>query len=344
MRQHWRAILSDLVRFHPAQGTRRVAVRAALTMGLALTLLTSVGRVDWAIYATFGAFASIYGGGRPRPQRWLLQAGLGALLTAAVGCGALVGTSELRSWLVIPVAAAWATAGAVLSDRYSWRPPGPLFVVFAVATCAAIPTDPRDVPAAIAVTAATACFAVLLGAIEARWLPGMSWGLPPPVLPPAPLHRQRIHAVRCAVAVAVAGLIATTAGISHPYWAMIAAVVPLVARTLRSQLVRGAQRTLGTALGLITAGILLLIPMPPLLTIAVIAALQACAELLVVRNYGLALVAITPLALLSMQLANPEPVGLLLVDRLIETLIGVSVGIVVAVVTRDRTVPLTRRG
>lgn len=167
----------------------------------------------------------------------------GALLTAAVGCGALAGTSDLRSWIAIPLAAAWATAGAVLSDRYSWRPPGPLFVVFAVATCAAIPTASAVVPAAVGVTAATAGFAVLLGVVEAHWLPGTSWGLPPPALPSAPPHRQRIHAVRCAVAVAVAGLIATTADISHPYWAMIAAVVPLVARTLRSQLVRGAQRT-----------------------------------------------------------------------------------------------------
>lgn len=77
MRHHWRSLLADLLRFHPAQGTRRVAVRAALTMGLALTVLDSAGRIDWAIYATFGAFASIYGGARPRPRRWRLQGGMG---------------------------------------------------------------------------------------------------------------------------------------------------------------------------------------------------------------------------------------------------------------------------
>ena len=76
-----------------------------------------------------------------------------------------------------------------------------------------------------------------------------------------------------------------------------------------------------------------------MLTIVVIAGLQACAELLVVRNYGLALVAITPLALLSMQVAHPEPVGVLVMDRLIETLIGVAVGLLAAVITRDRAAP-----
>lgn len=329
--------MADLVAIQRAEGTRRVAVRAALTMGTALIALLAVDRVDWSIYATFGAFASIYGGGRPTPGRWRIQAGLGALLTTAVASGALIGTSELRSWIAIPVAAGWATLGAVLSDRQGWRPPGPIFLVFAAATCAAIPTDPAQVAAAVAVAAATATFAVGLGAIEGRCWPGAGWGPDRGPMPPAPRHRQRLHAIRCAVAVAAAGLIATTAGISHPYWAMIAAVVPLTVRTLRAQLVRGAHRAIGTAIGLAVAAGLLLAPFPTLVTVAVIAALQACAELLVIRNYGLALIAITPLALLCMQLAHPQPVGPLLVDRLVETLIGVAVGVLTAIVTRDRT-------
>lgn len=142
-----------------------------------------------------------------------------------------------------------------------------------------------------------------------------------------------------AVAVAIAGLVATSAGISHPYWAMIAAVVPLAARPFRAQLVRGVHRALGTLAGLLVAAALLVIPLPVALTIVLIAALQASAELLVVRNYGLALVAITPLSLLSMQLANPQPVPSLLLDRLVETVIGVAVGLLIAMVTRDRTVP-----
>jgi uncharacterized membrane protein YccC len=50
----------------------------------------------------------------------------------------------------------------------------------------------------------------------------------------------------------------------------------------------------------------------------------------------LALMAITPLALLSMQLANPEPVRSLILDRLVETVIGVAVGVLLAIATRAR--------
>ncbi len=67
--------------------------------------------------------------------------------------------------------------------------------------------------------------------------------------------------------------------------------------------------------------------------LAIAIALQVCAELFVGRNYGLAMVFITPLALLMIELAVPVDPGLLLRDRLVDTLLGVAVGTAVAVVS-----------
>src|SRR5699024_530006 len=55
--------------------------------------------------------------------------------------------------------------------------------------------------------------------------------------------------------------------------------------------------------------------------------LQFLAEMYVLRNYALALLFITPLALLMVQLAHPQPVGAMLQARVLETAIGVAVGI-----------------
>jgi len=52
------------------------------------------------------------------------------------------------------------------------------------------------------------------------------------------------------------------------------------------------------------------------------------------RNYAIALIAVTPLALLMIQLVAPAPAGELLVDRGVETLIGAAVGILLAWLTR----------
>jgi uncharacterized membrane protein YccC len=116
---------------------------------------------------------------------------------------------------------------------------------------------------------------------------------------------------------------------------MVAAVVPLSVAPLRQQLVRGLHRILGTAAGLVLAALLLAsAPLPVLVLVLLVAALQAATELLVVRHYGVALVFITPLALLLTQVADPLPTGALLQSRIVETLLGVLVGLAVAVLTR----------
>jgi uncharacterized membrane protein YccC len=55
--------------------------------------------------------------------------------------------------------------------------------------------------------------------------------------------------------------------------------------------------------------------------------LQFLAEMYVMRNYSLALLFITPLALLMVQLGHPQPAGPILEARVLETAIGVVVGL-----------------
>ncbi|WP_433201204.1 FUSC family protein [Dactylosporangium sp. CS-047395] len=326
-RREW---LAAATRITPVTGSRWVAARAALTMLTALSVLWRAGALDHAAYATFGAFASVYGGTARTSTRWRLQAAIGALLTTAVGCGAVIGTFEHRAWLSVPVAAAWAAGAAWLSGRFAWRPPGPMFAVFAVSTCAAIPARASDIGPAVLTAALTAVFAVALGVLETRLL-GRTDG-PPAAATATP-------AVRCAIAVALAGSITTASGIGHPYWAMTASVVPLAVIGLHHQVARGLNRVAGTVVGLGVAAVLLMLPLPALVVIVLVAGCQALTELLVVRHYAAALVFITPLALLVGQLADRQPVGELLLSRLLETAIGVCVGVAVAVATRPRDRP-----
>lgn len=314
-----------------------VGLRAGLLLLLAGLGLEAVGRLDLVVYASFGVFASVYGGAAASPGRWRVQGGLGLLLTAAVVSGVAVAMSRGRVWLAIPVTAVWAMGSAALWDRFQWRPPGPMFPVFAVATCASIPAVPSLVVAAAATTAGTAGSAVVLGAFKVRLRSREGVG------PAAhrsgmahPPHRRRIQALRCAVAVVVAGCVATSIGIDRAYWAMVAAIVPLAAPDLRAQLLRGVHRAVGTVAGLAVAAALLWVTLAPAVVVVLVALLQAVTELLAGRVYALALVFITPLALLQVQLASPQPAGSLLLDRFLETAIGVAIGIVVAVATRAR--------
>jgi len=65
--------------------------------------------------------------------------------------------------------------------------------------------------------------------------------------------------------------------------------------------------------------------------VLVIALCQFGAEMFIARQYLLAQVFVTPLALISTLLAAAVDPGLLLRDRIVETVIGAAAGVVVVV-------------
>ena len=136
--------------------------------------------------------------------------------------------------------------------------------------------------------------------------------------------------VRVAIAAPLAGAAATLLGIGHAYWAIAAAVLVLHqgadrARTLR----RGADRLVGTWVGLIlAAGILWLHPQGLWLAL-VLAVLQLIIEMLVIRHYGLASVFITSAALVIATGSRQVDVAELLLARGTDTLVGCTAGVAV---------------
>ena len=69
----------------------------------------------------------------------------------------------------------------------------------------------------------------------------------------------------------------------------------------------------------------------PIVIVVLIMVLQMAAELLVGRNYAIALLAITPLALLMGQLSAPRGIGSVLTDRAAETALGAVIALILLV-------------
>lgn len=330
------SLTSQLLRVGPHGDAHWVALRACLSVAVPLTLLVFTDNISWVLYASFGAFASLYGRTHGFSMRWRMQASVGLLLVVSVVLGTAVGISDQRSWVVVPVAALVAVVGTAVSERQQWHPGGALFLIFGLCACASVPSRPGDLPIALAVSAASAAFSVLVGAaghLVRRVLAGAPTAASER-LPKAAVDSR--HVLLAGVGVAVAGLIATSAGIGHPYWAMVSAVVPLAARSWHDQVTRGIHRVVGTGVGLAVAAVLLEWHLSTVATVVVVVLLQGLAELLIGRNYAVALVAVTPLALLMVSLAHPMPTATLIGDRGIETVIGVLVGVVLGWVTRRR--------
>lgn len=319
-----------MFRIAPANNDHHAAIRCAVGIGLPLLLVLFLGRIDLAIFASFGAFTGIYGRNEPHRQRLGHQGRAGALMLVVILAAALSARLDLDAWGTVVGTTLVAGLGTVVTGFWRLRPVGSLFHIFAFAAISSVPHQP-PVWQGMLTAVLTVSFSILIG------LSGMlvkkyrtAWDKPPRQRFSAAQRRSiYLDGLQYTVAAALAGSAATLLGIGHNYWAMVAATVPLVGQSVRHRVYRGLQRILGTFGGLLLTALILLPGLEPWQMVLVIAACQFGAEMFIARQYALAQVVVTPLALVSTELAHPSNPVQLLQDRGIETVIGAAVGMAV---------------
>uniref|UniRef100_UPI0005395FE1 FUSC family protein n=1 Tax=Kitasatospora sp. MBT63 TaxID=1444768 RepID=UPI0005395FE1 len=138
--------------------------------------------------------------------------------------------------------------------------------------------------------------------------------------------------LRMLVGTGLAGALAVALGLGHGYWAAISAAAVLHSVNVRTTAQRAVQRTLGTFAGLLLALALLAAHPAAAVLVGLVVVLEFLLEAVVVRNYALGVVFLTPLALLLSDLAAPAPAGELVRDRALGSVLGIVVGLGCALV------------
>ncbi|MGP9843779.1 FUSC family protein [Brachybacterium sp. 107] len=326
-----------MVSLGPSRVDHIPAFRISLGLAIPVVVLLLTDHVAWAMFVGFGAFTGIYSRYEPTRLRFRRQAFAGAMLTLCVTLGATLShlgeslSPAVESWTLLLVGALVAGAAATVVLARGLKPGGAIFPLFAVAAVGAAPPA-APIWVAFLVAGASASLCVVLGLLG-HWAGERHPGAD--VRPSAEswtCAQLGAEFSRFAIAAAIAGVLGLASGLPFPYWAQIAAIAPLTAPGRTLQVERGLHRILGTSLGVVTTAFLLSFPAEPWQLVVWIVVLQFLAEMYVMRNYAFALLFITPLALLMVQLAHPQPVGPTLQARVLETAIGAVVGIAVVIV------------
>lgn len=132
----------------------------------------------------------------------------------------------------------------------------------------------------------------------------------------------RPTALRMWITVTLAGLCGAALGFDHFYWIAITATAVLQGGNVVLTTNRSVQRSLGTLAGVAIAAVLLAAS-PSLPAVIVLAsALMGLAQLVVGRSFLYASVLLTPMALLLSTTAAPQPIGELVQNRVLDTVIG----------------------
>lgn len=138
-----------------------------------------------------------------------------------------------------------------------------------------------------------------------------------------------ISALRVMVAAGLAGGISVLVGLGRPDWAVITAVLVLHQGPDRLiGTVRGFHRLGGTVIGLGLFALLYQFVPTGAVLVLVLMALMFLVDLAIARNYGIAVMAITPVALLIGGAGGSGgSIAAPMRDRLIETVIGVAIAL-----------------
>ncbi|MET9328226.1 FUSC family protein [Tsukamurella sp. NPDC003166] len=135
---------------------------------------------------------------------------------------------------------------------------------------------------------------------------------------------------RMALAAALGGVASLAVGIGYPYWGILTAVIVLNQwMDRRSALLRAAQRTVGTLLGVGVVFAVSALHPGPWASVAVVLICMTGMYLAFPLNYAWALVCITPMALVLVQAATGAGTVRITSDRFLDTLIGAAAALVV---------------
>jgi hypothetical protein len=260
---------------------------------------------------------------------------VGICLVATIGVAAVYSAAHgpvlLLGILLFGVVVAGGTLGAVMG----WIPRGEVFFILVLLVIAGIPIAPEQLPYVMAVGIGGAAFSIALtlaggggsGRILRTRVRAGSAALDP--------VQHVIVILAAAIGSVCAWLIPQWLGVGHPFWAPITVAAMMPALTSADAFRRASRLMTGTLVGVCFAA-LLFSPHPGVLTLmCLIAACQVIAELFVARNYALALVFISPLAIGMSNLGRGLPWGPLLIERVLETAAGIGVALVTIIIGRQ---------
>ena len=319
-------------------------------MLLTVGLPALAGRLDLGLLASTGALSALYLSSRSRRERLrrlpIVQLGL----LAAIALGAATRGNAIAAPVVLVVVAIGAV---VLVSGTAVGPPGALFPVLGAGVAARL-TGPRSaggdaLDPLLIIGCATA------GAVLAYLVVTVPLALPAVrrrdrAIPTTPLRfaldaSGRTAVARVSAAALVAAIVAAVLGLERGYWVVVAVVAVLQAgRGRRLSGIRGVHRIVGTLIGagvfVVLASVVGLPAQGPVLAL-VLALLQFGAEMVVVAHYGIALLFVTPLALLIAEAGSRGSPLAIAGARVLDTAIGCAIALVVLV--GDRLLDLSRR-
>ena len=297
-----------LFHFNDSRRLWHIPLLAGLCVGLPLFVGYFSDHMGDAMFASMAGLVILYLPSTSLANRMitLLACSFGFMFSFMIGT--LVSFSP---YYLAPVFALFAMGLNWTANYLNMAPPRGFFFIFLASIASCIPVTPEEIPHRIGLIGLGAMSSTLLAFLYSllviRKYPPVNETLVIEKSPHANLLESAIIGLFTGVSLVVAHLLE----LDKPYWVPVSCLAVMQGGNLKHIWQRGIHRISGTFIGLGLFWLLLQTEPTPLMICAIITILQAIIELLVARNYGLAVIFITPLTILlaeagSESLSNPD--------------------------------------
>lgn len=310
-----------------------VGIQASLAVAIALPAVELSPWPHLIGFAALGTLVALFGRFAPAGGRGRIL-----LLCALCQIGAVFVVSAL-SCLGVPLYGLLAALALLcgifffIATSGQFGPPGALIFVFAAGAAMGPVASWWDVFERTLATTVVSALAWLICMLTERFREHTPKDAPFPSEPARPFGHRLNASARITLGAAVAAAVSYALGTAHPAWAVMGTMAVMQGSHLHISMNRALQRMAGAIVG---AGFvwLVLIQQPSVwVIIALLVVLQFITELIIGSNYALGQMLVTPMALLMSYLAAPGVAGASMApERVLDTVIGATLGIVLAVV------------
>ena len=303
---------------------------AALSVGIVLFIGSVMNRPNLALVSMVGTMVFLYVPDTPIFHKMILAMCVSFLMICSFSLGLL---AQLYP-PIIPFVVFFVTLASAQIVRYfGVGAPGFFFFTFASILGSYIPFELKDFPMAIGLVAIGTMIAslmIFLYALSVIYIFKNHITKPIPKLGELGFGAIIIDPVIIASFVAGSIVLQEFFNMEKGYWVSISCAIMLTAVTFKHVWIKQIQRILGTFLGAFLAYYLLHFTFSPFEFALLMMCLMFVAEFLVVRNYALAVIFITPSTIYLVEMAsfmnyNPD---MIIIARIIDISFGSMLGLI----------------
>ncbi|WCN08624.1 FUSC family protein [Marinomonas mediterranea] len=320
-----RRLFKDLLRLSDIKRPWHLPLVAALCVGLPAIIGAALGQFPQGMLASLGAMVVLY---MPKTRTAHRIVTLSLCSFGFIFCFMVGALSTIVSWLPPFALSLTMFLVVVMSRYYLLAPPGSFFFVLVTTISIAMPFDLPSLPTHIgllAIGGMTSCVVCVAYSLltEANALPKTDIKLD-----------ERVNAIvleALFVSVFVGGSygIALALQLNNPYWVPISCAAILQGATFRQVWHRKIHRIIGTLVGMLLASAIFFFHPNVWVLAFLILILQFIIEMLIVKNYGYAVIFITPLTVIMAEVTSTQVSPALLLEyRIFDIVFGSVIGFV----------------